>query len=306
MKSDQLKGLPVTVLLGGKSAERDVSLQSGAAVASALEALGARVTRLDPAEPYWWRQLDGTGLVFIALHGPGGEDGEVQGLLQSLELDYTGSGVLASALSMDKSRCKRLWQGMGLPTQPFVELDGGSDWHEIMDTLGAAFVKPATGGSSIGTHGVADAAELEAAWQDASRYGPVIAEKLIRGPEYTVSILGDEVLPAIRIETDSVFYDYDAKYLSDDTRYLIPCGLDDAEEAELSDLAMTAFRSLDCRVWGRVDFMRDVDDRFYLLEVNTVPGMTGVWLDPRGRLLRRWRRRHGASALMNWWAGSPA
>ena len=275
-----LNRLPVTVLLGGKSAEREVSLQSGAAVAAALEDLGASVTLLDPAEPRWWQRLEGASLVFVALHGPGGEDGEVQGLLESLELNYTGSGVLASALSMDKARCKRLWQGMGLPTQAFTDLDAGSDWQAIMDELGAAFVKPATGGSSIGTHGVEDAAGLEAAWRDASQYGPVIAEALIRGPEYTVSILGDEVLPAIRIETDSVFYDYDAKYLSDDTRYLIPCGLSDAEEAELASLAMTAFRSLGCRVWGRVDFMRDADDRFYLLEVNTVPGMTGHSLVP--------------------------
>ncbi len=280
MNLAQLRDMPVVVLLGGTSSERDVSLDSGAAVAGALESLGAFVKRIDPADAGWWQQLDGAELVFVALHGPGGEDGSVQGLLESLGLKYTGSGVLASALSMDKRRCKRLWDGLGLPTQSFVELSAGSDWGAVMGELGEAFVKPATGGSSIGTHGVVSAAELEAAYADASQYGPVIAERLIRGPEYTVSVLGDEVLPAIKVETDNAFYDYEAKYLSDDTRYLCPCGLSADEESELAALAMAAFESVDCRVWGRVDFMRDSDNRFYLLEVNTVPGMTSHSLVP--------------------------
>ena len=269
-----LENLPVTVLLGGTSPEREVSLESGAAIANALDALGAEVQRIDTAESQWWQQLPGTALVFIALHGAGGEDGTVQGLLESLGLAYTGSGVLASALSMDKRRCKRLWQGLDMPTQPFAELDADTDWNLVMEMLGEAFVKPATGGSSIGTHGVIDALGLAAAYRDASQYGPVIAEKLIRGPEYTVAVLGDEVLPAIKVETDNEFYDYEAKYLSDETRYLIPSGLNVAEEQQLADLSLAAFRSLDCRVWGRVDFMRDADGSFYLLEVNTVPGMT--------------------------------
>ena len=215
MNLAHLKDLSVTVLLGGNSPERDVSLDSGAAVAGALETLGARVTRLDPADPNWWQALSGSELVFIVLHGAGGEDGTVQGMLETLGLPYTGSGVLASALAMDKPRCKRLWRGLGLPTQAFVDLDEDTDWQAVMSDLGAAFVKPAAGGSSIGTRGVETAAELQAAWRDSRQYGPLIAERLIRGPEYTVAILGSEVLPAIRVETDNAFYDYEAKYLSD-------------------------------------------------------------------------------------------
>jgi D-alanine-D-alanine ligase len=277
---ERLIDLPVMVLLGGDSPERDVSLESGNAVAEALEALGARVTRVDTADPDWWQALPGAELVFIALHGEGGEDGTLQGMLESLDIPYTGSGVLASALAMDKTRCKRLWQGMGLPTQPFAELQADSNWEAIIDDLGEAFVKPATGGSSIGTRAVHSAGELEAAWQEAQQYGVVIAERLINGAEYTVSVLGDEVLPAIKVETDNPFYDYQAKYLSDDTRYLCPCGLDTAAEARLAELSRQAFESVGCRVWGRVDFMRDADETFYLLEVNTVPGMTSHSLVP--------------------------
>ncbi len=286
MNLERLVDLPVTVLLGGNSPEREVSLESGAAVAAALEHLGARVTRVDTAEPDWWQPLLSSELVFIVLHGAGGEDGTLQGMLETLGLPYTGSGVLASALAMDKPRCKRLWRGLGLPTQPFVELGESTDWQAVMDELGAAFVKPAAGGSSIGTRGVESAAELEAAWRESREYGPLIAERLIRGPEYTVAVLGEEVLPAIKVETDNAFYDYEAKYLSDSTRYLCPCGLDAAEEAELARLAMAAFDSLDCRVWGRVDFMRDSDGAFYLLEVNTVPGMTSHSLVPMAAAAR--------------------
>ncbi|MDJ0877833.1 MAG: D-alanine--D-alanine ligase [Halieaceae bacterium] len=286
MNLAHLKDLSVTVLLGGNSPERDVSLDSGAAVAGALETLGARVTRLDPADPNWWQALPRSELVFIVLHGAGGEDGTVQGMLETLGLPYTGSGVLASALAMDKPRCKRLWRGLGLPTQAFVDLDEDTDWQAVMSDLGAAFVKPAAGGSSIGTRGVETAAELQAAWRDSRQYGPLIAERLIRGPEYTVAILGSEVLPAIRVETDNAFYDYEAKYLSDSTRYLCPCGLSEAEEGELAALALAAFRSLDCRVWGRVDFMREPDGSFQLLEVNTVPGMTSHSLVPMAAAAR--------------------
>ncbi len=286
MNLAQLVDLPVAVLLGGTSPEREVSLQSGAAVAAALDALGARVTRLDTAEPDWWQPLLGNELVFVVLHGAGGEDGTVQGMLETLGLPYTGSGVLASALAMDKPRCKQLWRGLGLPTQAFVVLQSDSDWAAVMDELGAAFVKPASGGSSIGTRGVETAAELEAAWRECQQYGPLIAERLVRGPEYTVAVLGDEVLPAIRVETDNAFYDYEAKYQSDSTRYLCPCGLTADEEAELAALARAAFDSLDCSVWGRVDFMRDSDGRFYLLEVNTVPGMTSHSLVPMAAAAR--------------------
>lgn len=280
MNLEKLVDLPVVVLLGGTSPEREVSLQSGTAVADALESLGAQVTRIDTAESDWWQPLLGAELVFIALHGQGGEDGTVQGMLETLNIPYTGSGVLASALAMDKTRSKQLWQGIGLPTQSFVELGPDSDWDQVMAELGAAYIKPATGGSSIGTRAVHTAQELESGWRELKQYGPMIAERLIEGAEYTVSVLGDEVLPAIRVETDNPFYDYEAKYLSDDTRYLCPCGLGSSEEAELANLARRAFDSLGCAVWGRVDFMRGADDVFYLLEVNTVPGMTGHSLVP--------------------------
>ena len=281
MNLERLVDMPITVLLGGNSAERDVSLQSGATVSAALDELGARVTCLDPAEPGWWKSLPGAELVFIVLHGKEGEDGVIQGALETMGLRYTGSGVLGSALAMDKPRSKRIWRGIGLPTADFAELTEGTDWQQVVDQLGTVFVKPAAGGSSIATARATSAAELEAAWRKAREFGDVVlAEKLIDGPEYTVSILGTSALPAISMETDRDFYDYEAKYLSDDTRYLCPCGLDAVEEAELGRLAVAAFTSLGCKVWGRVDFMRDRDGQFYLLEVNTIPGMTSHSLVP--------------------------
>ncbi|MEP5764441.1 MAG: D-alanine--D-alanine ligase [Halieaceae bacterium] len=281
MKLEQLRDMDIVVLLGGDSPERDVSLQSGATVERALLELGARPRPIDPAEPGWWQHLQSAQLVFIALHGEGGEGGVVQGALETMGLPYTGSGVQASALAMDKLRSKRLWKGIGFPSAEFAELDANSDWSGVIDSLGAVFVKPATGGSSIGTAGVDSADALQQAWQEAAKYGDrVIAERLISGPEYTVAVLGDEALPTIRMETDNEFYDYEAKYLSDATRYLCPCGLDAVDEAELGRLALQAFRSLGCAVWGRVDFMRDADGSFYALEVNTVPGMTSHSLVP--------------------------
>ncbi len=281
MNLDRLNGMEIAVLLGGTSPEREVSLMSGATVEQALQELGVRTRALDPAEPDWWQQLPGTELAFIALHGAGGEDGVMQGALETLGVSYTGSGVLASALAMDKLRSKHLWRGIGLPNADFEVLSAGSDWQGVIDSLGAAFVKPASGGSSIGTAGVETASGLESAWREAAQYGgQVIAERFIDGPEFTVSVLGEDALPVIRMETDNEFYDYEAKYLSHDTRYLCPCGLNAPEEAELAELALQAFTSLGCEVWGRVDFMRDSDSRFYVLEVNTVPGMTSHSLVP--------------------------
>jgi D-alanine-D-alanine ligase len=281
MNLSMLVNMPITVLLGGNSPERDVSLKSGATVSRALNELGAAVSCLDPAEPGWWQSLPGSELVFIMLHGREGEDGEIQGALETMQLRYTGSGVLGSALAMDKLRSKRLWRGIGLPTAEFVELDARSDWQAVIEQLGRAFVKPSCGGSSIATAMVETAEELQAAWREADGLGgAVMAERLIRGAEYTVSILGREALPAISMETDRAFYDYEAKYHSDNTRYHCPCGLNGAEEAELARLALEAFDSLGCSVWGRVDFMRDADGQFYLLEVNTIPGMTNHSLVP--------------------------
>jgi D-alanine-D-alanine ligase len=281
MNLQHLRKLRIAVLQGGDSPERDVSLMSGASVESALQELGALTVAIDTAQAGWWNQLQQIDLAFICLHGPGGEDGVVQGALETMAIPYTGSGVLASALAMDKLRSKRLWRGIDLATAEFEELAIDSDWQSVIDHLGSAFVKPATGGSSIGTAGVACAESLAVAWQQAARYGDrVIAERLIEGGEYTVAILGREALPAIKMETDNEFYDYDAKYFSDATRYLCPCGLSAQEEAELAQLALQAFHSLGCEVWGRVDFMRDQQGKFWVLEVNTIPGMTSHSLVP--------------------------
>jgi D-alanine-D-alanine ligase len=220
--------------------------------------------------------------VFIALHGPGGEDGTLQGALEYLELPYTGSGVLASALAMDKLRCKQMWRGIGLPTTDFAVLDEKSDWAAVLDSLGGkVMVKPTCEGSSIGMSRVETAQQLQEAWRQAADLSNVvIAESLLEGEEYTVAILGDQALPSIRIEAKEVFYDYQAKYFSDETAYFCPSGLSVAREEELRDLSVAAFNSLGCRGWGRVDVMVDSAGSFQLLEVNTVPGMTSHSLVP--------------------------
>jgi D-alanine-D-alanine ligase len=273
----------VAVLLGGKSAEREVSLNSGGMVLKALRSRGIEAHPFDPAE----RSLEDLlkekfARAFIALHGRFGEDGTLQGALDWLGIPYTGSGVLASALAMDKVRTKRLWQAEGLPTAPFEVLQPKSPFAAIAKKLGTPlFVKPATEGSSVGMTKVKAAGKLKAAYELAAKYDSVvIAEKFIDGPELTVGILGDQVLPIIRIETPREFYDYEAKYLRDDTRYLIPCGLPAKKEKEIQVLCLQAFRSLGCRGWGRVDLMIDRRGRPYLLEINTSPGMTDHSLVP--------------------------
>jgi D-alanine-D-alanine ligase len=274
-------GGKLAVLFGGHSAEREISLKSGAAVAAAFASQGVPVETIDVAENGWMQYLQAEfSNVFIALHGPGGEDGTVQGALDCLGVKYTGSGVMASALAMDKFRCKLLWLGVGLSTPKFIELTAVSDWAAIIADLGAVIVKPACEGSSIGMSRAATAEELHGAWQDAQAYGRVFAEQWVVGSEYTVAILNGVALPAIKLETDAVFYDFNAKYVSDETRYLCPCGLSTQEEFDLSELALAAFNSVGCEGWGRVDVMRDSAGRFYLLEVNTVPGMTDHSLVP--------------------------
>ena len=281
MSLDQLQQGTVAVLLGGNSAEREVSLQSGKTVVTAVQSLGLNVLAVDPAEPDWAAQLDNVSLAFIALHGPGGEDGSMQGALQTLDIPYTGSGVLGSALAMDKKRSKQLWQGIGLATGGFVTLRRNTDWQGVIDRYGKVFVKPTCEGSSIGMSSAQSADALRSAFDLASEYGSeVMAEQFIDGPEYTVAVLGDVALPSIRLETDNEFYDYEAKYHSDETRYHCPSGLDDREEAEIAALSLRAFQSLGCSVWGRVDLMRAADGRFFVLEVNTVPGMTSHSLVP--------------------------
>lgn len=271
----------VAVLLGGRSAEREVSLNSGARVLAALIRQGVDAHAFDPAE----RKLDEISAfdrVFIALHGRYGEDGTMQGALELMGIPYTGSGVMASALAMDKWRTKLLWRSVGLPVPEFVLLDAESNFSEIERALGLPlFVKPACEGSSIGISKVKSAGGLRAAFEEAKKYDDlVIAERAILGGEYTVAILGDEALPIIKIEPVTEFYDYQAKYFRDDTRYLCPCGFSKERETELRQQALEAFRILGGRGWGRVDFLMDEAGLPYFLEVNTSPGMTDHSLVP--------------------------
>jgi len=271
----------VAVLLGGKSAEREVSLNSGSRVLAALQRQGVDAHAFDPAE----RKLDeltGFDRAFIALHGRYGEDGTIQGALELMHIPYTGSGVMASAVGMDKWRTKLLWRSVGLAIPDYVMLDGNSDLTSVEKRLGLPlFVKPACEGSSIGVSKVRNPGELEAAYLDAVRHDPlVIAEQGVLGGEYTVAILGNEALPIIKIEPTTEFYDYEAKYLRDDTAYRCPCGLSEARELELRTRALEAFRVLGCRGWGRVDFLMDEQGSAYFLEVNTSPGMTDHSLVP--------------------------
>lgn len=273
---------PVAVLLGGRSAEREISLQSGEAVLEALRSQRIAVEAIDTKDDGWLGVVaEKYQHTFIALHGGDGEDGTVQGVLDEVGITFTGSGVAASAMAMDKVRCKQLWQTMNLPTPAFIEANAQSDWSAIINRFGKAIVKPVSEGSSIGMAIASTAAELEAAFYSASEYGcAVMIEQWVQGQEFTVAILGKQALPAIRLETDHGFYDYDAKYISDETRYICPCGLSDENEETLKELALSAFNSIGCEGWGRVDFMQDEKGNFFLLEVNTVPGMTSHSLVP--------------------------
>ena len=271
----------VAVLFGGKSAEREVSLKSGSGVLAALLRQGVDAHAFDPAE----RKLDeltAYDRVFIALHGRYGEDGTIQGALELMGIPYTGSGVMASAVGMDKWRTKLLWRSVGLPIPAFEMLEPGSDFDAVERRLGLPlFVKPACEGSSIGVSKVRDPGELRAAYDAAAQHDAlVIAEQGVLGGEYTVGILGDQALPIIRIVPSTDFYDYEAKYLRDDTRYLCPCGLPEAREHELRAQALEAFRVLGCRGWGRVDFLMNEQGEAFFLEVNTSPGMTDHSLVP--------------------------
>lgn len=273
----------VAVLMGGWSAEREVSLKSGAAVLAALCARNVDAHGIDVDR----RVLTALSTqrydrAFIILHGRGGEDGVIQGALEMLGIPYTGSGVLASALGMDKLRTKQLWQGMGLPTPP----------HGVVQSLGAltdaaaeiglpVAVKPSREGSSIGISRVDAIEQLQAAWERATACdSPVLVERWIQGQEYTGAVLQGEALPLIRLETPRTFYDYEAKYRANDTRYLCPCGLSEPREAELRKLVSDAFAAVGGHGWGRVDLLVDGENQPWLLEVNTVPGMTDHSLVP--------------------------
>ena len=273
----------VAVLLGGGSSERAVSLVSGRAVLAALQRRGVDAREFDPAErPLAELTALGIERIWIALHGPGGEDGTVQGALECLGLPYTGSGVLGSAIGMDKLRTKRLAQAIAVPTADYVVLADEQDLQMALERLALPLiVKPASQGSSVGMTRVERAEELAAAWHLALRFDPVVfAERWISGAEYTVGILQGEALPSIRIETPRAFYDYEAKYLREDTRYLCPSGLSAEAERHLARLALAAFDACGAAGWGRVDFMTDRTGRAQLLEINTVPGMTDHSLVP--------------------------
>ncbi|QEY59603.1 D-alanine--D-alanine ligase [Pseudomonas sp. C27(2019)] len=273
----------VAVLYGGRSAEREVSLKSGAAVLAALQAAGVDAFAIDVGDDLLARlcaeQID---RAFIVLHGRGGEDGTVQGLLECAGIPYTGSGVLASALAMDKLRTKQIWHSVGLPTPRHAVLTSEQDCQQAAQDLGfPLIVKPASEGSSIGMAKVDDVDALLAAWQAARQFDShVLVEQWISGPEFTVAMLAGDVLPPIRLATNNAFYDYDAKYLSNETQYQIPCGLDAVKETELRALAARACQTLGVTGWGRADVMQDAQGNFWLLEVNTVPGMTDHSLVP--------------------------
>jgi len=273
----------VAVLMGGESAERDVSLMTGRAVYEALCRRGVDAQAVDVGSDVPGALHRGDfARAFIALHGRGGEDGTVQGLLEHLRLPYTGSGVLGSALCMDKLRCKRLLEGAGFRTPASVVLGGAADFDRVIKKLGLpVMIKPAAEGSSIGLTRVERADELPAAFENAAGYGcEVFAETWVSGPEYSASVLDAESLPLIRIDATNTFYDYEAKYLSDDTRYVCPCGLPSDREREYAETALAAFDAAGASGWGRVDFMLDADGRMLVLEVNTVPGMTPHSLVP--------------------------
>jgi D-alanine-D-alanine ligase len=273
----------VAVLLGGDSSEREVSLLSGNAVLAALQRRGVDAHAFDPRDRALASLLEeGFDRVWIALHGPGGEDGTLQGALEYLGVPYTGSGVMGSAIGMDKLRTKRLAQAIGVATADYVVLRGAQDFEIAVERLGLPMiVKPATQGSSVGMSKVERESDLPAAYQAAAALETsVFAEPWITGKEYTVAVLQGRALPSIRIETPKTFYDYEAKYFRDDTRYYCPSGLSSPAEQHLANLALAAFDAIGASGWGRADFMADATGRPLLLEVNTIPGMTSHSLVP--------------------------
>ena len=281
--SDATRFGKVAVLMGGTSAEREVSLNSGQAVLDGLLRRGvdAHAVDITSAKDIVALFQDNYERAFIVLHGRGGEDGQIQGALQTLGIPYTGSGVMGSAIAMDKYRTKLMWGGIGLPT-PAYQLLRNSDDLKLAAALGfPLMIKPANEGSSIGMSRVTTEAQLDKAWRVARKYDPiVIAERWITGSEYTVAILGRDALPVIRLETPNEFYDYAAKYQSDETGYHIPSGLDPVKEQQAQALALEAFDAVGASGWGRVDMMIDVAGGMWLIEINTVPGMTDHSLVP--------------------------
>jgi D-alanine-D-alanine ligase len=273
----------VAVLMGGKSAEREISLMSGKNVLEALQGAGVDALAFDPAQREVFElKREGFERVFIALHGRYGEDGTVQGALELMDIPYTGSGVMASALAMDKVRTKMVWVACGLPTPRWEVLRADSDWTGVAARLELPLiVKPAREGSTLGLTKVARAEELSVAFDTAMRFDRlVLAEEFVDGSELTAGFVGEQALPLIRIEAPEGRYDYQNKYFSDETRYFCPCGLPPDEERAIQDVVMRSAAALDCEGWGRADLIRRADGSIALLEMNTSPGMTGHSLVP--------------------------
>ncbi len=273
----------IAVLTGGLSAEREISLMSGGNVLASLRKSGLDAHAFDPAQREIFElKREGFSRAFIALHGRYGEDGTVQGALELMRIPYTGSGVMASALAMDKVRTKMVWAAAGIPTPRFEVIDAGSDWAAVTGRLGLPLiVKPVREGSTIGLTKVTEAAGLPAAHALAAKHDAmVMAEEFIDGGELTAGFLGDQALPLIRIEAPQGNYDYQNKYFSDETKYHCPCGLPEAEELQLRELVMRSARALGCAGWGRADLIRRTDGSVQFLEMNTSPGMTGHSLVP--------------------------
>ena len=273
----------VAVLMGGRSAEREISLISGQTVLDALKAQGIDAHKIDVGSDVAIKLAEGNfDRIFIMLHGRGGEDGQIQGLLKSMALPFTGSDISAAVLSMNKHLSKQIWQQQGLPTANYEIVSVDSDIQQITDSVGLPLIiKPVNEGSSIGMSKVTTEQGLAEAIQNAAQYdSEIIAERWINGPEFTVAILAGEALPMIRLKTPNEFYDYEAKYKANTTEYLCPCGLSEQDEAICKALAVEAFNALGMKGWGRIDVMQDADGQFYLLEANSVPGMTDHSLVP--------------------------
>lgn len=273
----------VVVLMGGNGAEREVSLETGNTVITALQQHGIEVESIDAVPGFVEKLLKAKpDRVFIALHGMLGEGGAVQGLLDTLGIPYTGSGVIGSALGMDKIRSKKVWQAIGLPTPPFCSLNSEHDADEFINSFGLPLaIKPVSEGSSVGITKLTNKGNFKAAYNLAAKYGAVMLEQWITGEEYTVGILNNKPLPPINIVPADNFYDYQAKYKSNATQYLCPGPISKPEQEYLKQLALDAFNSVGAKVWGRVDFVRDLNGDFWILEVNTIPGLTSHSLVPK-------------------------
>jgi len=279
----------VAVLMGGMSGERDISLKSGAAVLAALKNSDVYATGIDvDTEIFSTLLKEKFDRVFIALHGSGGEDGAIQGGLESINIPYTGSGVMASSICMNKLMTKQVWASVGVPTPNYILLSNEDDYQSTKSKLGTVFaIKPSEEGSSLGIHKINNEEAFDFAVNDAKQFaGQLMAEQWVEGDEYTIGILDGEPLPVIKLKTPHSFYDYEAKYSADHTQYILPCGLLEEQEKRLQELAMTAFNATDASGWGRVDVMMDQDHQPWFLEINTVPGMTDHSLVPMAAAYR--------------------